>query len=100
LSDEELTEKLMSFYKEKKLSESFVRNTVPLIKERIKTLADYYPLISFLLNRPKEYEVDLSESKEFLLQVVTRMEAISEWKAETIGAEMVALAKELGIPNS
>ncbi len=100
LSDEELTEKLMSFYKEKKLSESFVSKTVPLIKERIKTLADYYPLISFLLNRPKEYEVDLSESKEFLSQVVTRMEAISEWKAETIGAEMIALAKELGIPNS
>lgn len=100
LSDDELTEKLVAFYNEKKFGRSFVAKTVPLIKERIKTLSEYAPLVSFLLEKPTEYEVDLSDSKDLMSQISSRLEGISDWTADSIGSSMVALAKELGVSNS
>ncbi len=100
LSDTELKEKLIGFYKDKKLDEQFVEKTVPLIKERIKILSDYLPLISFFLEAPLTYEVDLTDSKELIKQVTKKLESISEWTTETIGTSMIDLAKELEVPNS
>lgn len=100
LSNEELETKIFEFYKDKKLDNDFIRKTVPLIKERIRTLAEYYPLISFLLERPTEYEIDLVDSKEVIEQITNRLQTITEWTADAIGTEMVSLAKELGIANS
>lgn len=100
LTDEELAQKLADFYKDKKLEKSFIKKTVPLIKERIKVLSDYYPLISFLLEKPTEYELDLSNEKEMFTAVTKSLSSISHWNAETIGANMVETAKELGISNS
>jgi len=100
LSDAELKEKLLHFYSDKKLDESFVEKTVPLIKERIKTLSDYAPLISFFLEKPSNYEVDLKDSKELIEQIANKLESISEWKAESIGSAMVELAKERNVSNS
>ena len=100
LSDAELKEKLLHFYSDKKLDESFVEKTVPLIKERIKTLSDYAPLISFFLEKPSNYEVDLKDSKELIEQIANKLESISEWKAEYIGSAMVELAKERNVSNS
>lgn len=100
LSDKDLKEKLASFYKDTKLGEQFIEQTVPLIKERIKKLSDYLPLVSFFFEKPSTYEVDLTDSKELIEQVSKKLESISEWKAEIIGNTMMELAKELEVPNS
>ncbi len=100
LSDIDLKEKLASFYKDTKLDEQFIEQTVPLIKERIKKLSDYLPLVSFFFEKPLTYEVDLTDSKELIEQVSKKLESISEWKAEIIGNTMMELAKELEVPNS
>ncbi|HRN71241.1 MAG TPA: glutamate--tRNA ligase family protein, partial [Candidatus Woesebacteria bacterium] len=100
LTDAELKEKLLAFYKDKKLDESFVKKTIPLIKERIKILSDYYPLISFFYEKPTAYEVDLADAKELVGNIVEKLETITDWKAENIGTAMQDLAKELGVPNS
>lgn len=100
LTDEELAEKLLQFYADKKLDTAFVSKTVPLVKERIKTLSEYYPLISFFFEKPTTYEVDLAGSKEIIEKIVEKLKTITNWKAEVIGSEMMSLAKELGVPNS
>jgi glutamyl-tRNA synthetase len=100
LSNEELAQKLSKFYQKETLDKSFIQKTVPLIKERIKILADYYPLIKFLLKRPTEYEVNLQDQKEIFAKIVESLLSISNWNADTIGSTMMNLAKELGISNS
>ena len=101
LNDLDLAYKIISFYKEKniQLSDEFVQKTIPLVKERIKTLQDYLPMCEFLLNKPISYEVDLSNDKEILTAIAKKLE-ICDWNIESIGSSMMELAKELNIKNS
>ncbi len=92
LSDNELKDKILSFYADKQFSEEIVAASVPLVKERMKTLKDYWSLAAFLFEKPAEYEVDLTDKKEILSKVLESLSAISDWKADVIGQEMQDLA--------
>mgnify|MGYP005838497135 CR=1 FL=1 len=98
LSDNELKGKIMSFYEDKNLPEQIVVASVPLVKERMKTLKDYWTLAAFLFQKPTEYEVDLSDKKEILTKVYETLKAIGEWKAETIGKKMQDTATKEEVP--
>lgn len=100
LSDEELTDKLVSFYKDKQLPTYIIQKSAPLVKERIKILSHYWPLASFLFEKPRQYEVDLSGDKEILLKVFQSLESIIDWKAAIIGEALLNIAKENNISNS
>ncbi len=100
LSDDELAAKLQTFYHEKQLSETIVRKSTPLVKERIKILSDYWPLSSFLFQKPQQYEVDLSEDREKLNIVVSVLEDIKKWEASHLGESLLRVAKDNNIPNS
>lgn len=104
LSVDELTDKLIAFYEEfggdVKFERDFVTRTVPLVQERIKLLSEYAGYVSFLRERPTEYEMDLGEFADVLPKVAERLESVKEWKAEVIGEAMLALAAELEIKNS
>lgn len=101
LSSEELKDKILTFYDTKRtsLEPTLVEQTIPLVQERIKTLQDYLPLAAFFFQRPKHYEVDLSDKLDLLHAIADRLEGISSWGADTIGEAMLALAQEKGVKN-
>ena len=90
---------ILNFYK-KNLNEDVVGKTIPLIKERIKKLSDYYPLCEFFFKKPVEYEIDLSGKKELIKKIEAMVTQITDWKANVIGEKMVELAKNIGVKNS
>ncbi|MBP7967228.1 glutamate--tRNA ligase [Candidatus Woesebacteria bacterium] len=100
LSDDELAAKLQTFYHEKQLSETIVRKSAPLVKERIKILSDYWPLSSFLFEKPQQYEVDLSQDREKLNVVISVLEEVKDWEATHLGEALLQVAKDNNIPNS
>lgn len=94
-----LKKQIISFYNNKniQLSEQLVEQTIPLIQERIKKLSDYLPLCQFFFNRPKEYEIDLSDKKEIFKKIFEALKQINDWKADVIGQKMQQFVKEQGI---
>jgi glutamyl/glutaminyl-tRNA synthetase len=100
MDSDKLKDLIMNFYKDKNLDESIVTKTIPLIRERIKILSDYYSLVSFFFSKPESYEVDVKPEKEMLTAVANKLEKVESWKADEIGSEMMNLAKELNVPNS
>lgn len=99
LSNEELKKKLIEFYNHE-FSEEIVGKTVPLVKERIKKLSEYLPLCEFFFKAPEKYDIEVHNHKELLKKIAQRLSIIEDWKAETIGTQLVELAKELGVKNS
>ncbi len=100
MDNEALKNKILELYKNKNLPADLVAKTVPLIKERIKKFADYYPLIEFFIEAPKSYELDITGDKEIILNIAKKLELVDTWNAAKIGEAMVALAKEMNVPNS
>jgi len=98
LSDTELKEKIQTFYADKNLPDDIVSQSVPLAKERMKTLKDYWSLAAFLFEKPTEYDVDLSDNKEILAKIKETLTAITDWKADTIGNQMQDLATREEVP--
>ncbi|MEN9327675.1 MAG: Glutamate--tRNA ligase [Candidatus Parcubacteria bacterium] len=79
---------------------ALVHKTIPLIRERIKKLADYLPITEFFFRHPQTYEIDLTSHKELLQKVAIEIEAMSTWNPETIGQAMQKVAEREGVKNS
>ncbi len=77
--------------------EDLIEKTIPLIQERIKKFSDYLPLAGFFFEKPKEYELDLSDKKNLLEKIINRLELITGWQAQVIGDKLQDLAIETGI---
>lgn len=97
MSDSELANKLLAFFSEKNLDSEVVIKSTPLIKERIKTLKEYWSIASFLFEKPSEYDQKVSDSA-LLQKVAETLEAITDWKAEIVGEKLQALATQENIP--
>ena len=91
---------LISNFYENKLQEDIVKQTIPLVQERIKKISDYLPLCEFLFKEPDEYEFDLNSKKELFKKIEKKLQEIEEWKGTIIGEAMQNLAQQLGIKNS
>ena len=82
-----------------------LRGIVPLIQERLKTLADAAPLVSFFFAEGVEYEteelvqkgMDSTSTSEVLKASLTRLEAVDGFEARSIEAELRPLADELDL---
>lgn len=96
MSDEDLRSRILDFYGNR-LPEAVVEKTIPLIKERIKKLSDYLPLCQFFFERPKGYEINLSERKKLLKTIYQTLLSVKNWKSRVIGEKMQKLTKDLGI---
>lgn len=94
-----LKELIINYYNNS-LNEGLVEKTISLIQDRIKKLSDYLPLCEFFFSKPEKYETDLSDKKELLKKISTRIQKIPDWKSNIIGETMISLAKELGVKNS
>lgn len=84
-------------YHNKKLDGSLVEKTIPLVKERIKKLSDYWFYCQFFFEKPQSYEIDLSGKKSLLGKILKVLEEVKDWKAQIIGEKMQELAKKEGI---
>ena len=93
-----LKDQIFNFY-EKKYPEELIEKTIPLVKERIKKLADYLPMCEFLFKRPESHEIDLQKYSELLPKIKQALIEVNDWKTEIIGAKMVELAKAENIKN-
>ncbi len=87
------------FYLDKKLPKELVIKTIPLVRERMKKLSDYWPLTQFLFEEPKEYEVDLSRHHDLIPQMIEAAQSVTDWQAEKIGEAMAQTAKNAGVSN-
>ncbi len=93
MKDEVLSKKLFDFFKGK-YSLNLIRQSVPLVKTRIKTLKEYDKFCSFFLKAPQSYEKDLSHSLDILRKVKAKLELVGTWKADKITNEVVSIARE------
>ncbi|MDH7476079.1 MAG: glutamate--tRNA ligase [Microgenomates group bacterium] len=92
-----LKSQILNYFKEhhnKDLPEDLVEKTIPLIKERIKQLADYWDYCQFFYKRPENYEVDLKDKKPLLKKIYEKLEKLEEFTAKKIGEAMMELVKE------
>lgn len=99
MPDEKLKAKLMEFYKNS-YDSGILGKTIPLVKERLKKLADYDPLAHFFYERPGAYDIDLGKYKDMLKKVHDQLAGMAEWSASAIGLSMGDLARQLGMKNS
>lgn len=88
--DEELKSKIFNFYSQK-YSEDIIAKTIPLIKERIKKLSDYFVLCEFFFKKPDNYEIDLSSKKDLLQKITGTLSSIESWKADVVGEKLQEL---------
>lgn len=101
--DSELVDAIMHFYttfKKKSLDPDLVKRTVPLVKERIKKLSDYYPLADCFFERPHKHEIDMKKHVPLIHKMHAVLAKVTEWKAEWIGQALQELAKAEGVKNS
>ncbi len=99
MDNDSLRDKIYEFYKEK-YSKELIEKTIPLVRERIKKLSDYYPLSEFFFEAPKKYEVDLKKHKNLIDKMREVLKDLEEWKADKIGETLQALAEKEGLKNS
>jgi glutamyl-tRNA synthetase len=97
--DSELTNKLYEFY-HARYPKALISKTIFLIKERIKKLADYWPLCEFFFHSPTQYEIDIKKYSPLLPKIQQALREIDSWNAEVIGAKMIELAKRENLKNS
>ncbi len=91
-----LKDQIFEFY-EKKYPEEMIEKTIPLVKERMKKLSDYFPLTEFLFRKPDKYDLDLSVKRELLKKMYDTLLDVKDWKAKSIGESMQNLAKKEGV---
>ncbi len=99
MKSEELKIKIRDFFKDK-YSEELIEKTVPLVQERIKTLKEYDEYCRLFIEKPTNYEVDLSKYKESLTNIAEEIGNITDWKADKIGEVMQKVATDLNMKNS
>ena len=85
-------------FEDKHLDEKIVEKSIPLVRERMKTLKDYWGIAAFLFERPTKYEQDFSDPNELIQKIAESIASVSEWKAEHIGIAMQDLATKEKIP--
>ena len=111
-SEEELADALLDYWRAfppdqiPELPERvYLLRIVPLIHERLKTLADAAPLIPFFFTAAMEYETDQliqkgmdgPTTRKALEQAHERLQGIAQFDAESIESELRPLAEALGL---
>lgn len=74
--------------------------SLPLVQERIKTLAEYWDLVKFYFIRPTEYEADLLPYKEKLDATKHTLSSLTDWQSAKIGEVMQGVCDELKMKRS
>jgi glutamyl-tRNA synthetase len=104
LSDDDLAARCLHFLSAAGLSPdpSLLRQAMPLVKERMKTLADSVPLLRFLFSDdiapdPKAAGVIAKAPEGYLAGVADALGRLEPWEAEAITGELDRLASDAGL---
>jgi glutamyl-tRNA synthetase len=95
LSDEEYGDRLVRYLRERGIDwpESLVRETVPLVKEKISTLGQYPTYIGFLFHDIDPPDAD--GDRPVLTAAAEALADLEPWKAERIEAALRGIAERL-----
>lgn len=96
MENEKLKMKIYEFLG-KKYQEELIGKTIPIIKERIKKLSDYWPLCRFFFESPSTYEADLTGKKDLFKAIAGSLDKTGNWQADKIGEAMQDEVKTTGI---
>lgn len=104
LEDDELAARCLHFLTAAGLSPEpvLVRRAMPLVRERMKTLADSVELLRFLFTddvvpNEKAAQVLAKAPEGYVASAATALEAVEPWTAEAIGGALDALAEGAGL---
>jgi glutamyl-tRNA synthetase len=104
LSDDELTKRLIEFYKETIDDHEKIRQLAPLVKERIKTLRDFELLTDFIFEGT-EYDlavfgkINIEDPKAVLEKILEKLTNMQKpWTQEQFEQNFRNLSVELTIP--
>ena len=94
MSDSELADTLFSFF-DKRYDKDIVATTVPLIKTRIKTLADYEKMAGFFFEKSEVDTNLLSDNYDKQLgDAVNLLESVVDWKLDNVNEKLMELIKK------
>lgn len=93
LKTSDVRDKIMTYYQGKYPSE-IVGKIVPLVNERMKTLAEFESLAGFFFERPKEFERPIN--KEFLAIARQGLESC-DWNRKAMEKAIRASAEKAGV---
>ncbi len=95
MADDELVKRLGEFDpKISVLDQALLRTIMPLIKERMRTLSDFWPLAGFFFARPTEYEQLFVSDQIALLKSAL---AECEWTHDAMEQSIRAASEKAGM---
>lgn len=103
MSDEELVKRLEEFKSEFKGNELLIK-LVPLSKERMKTLKEFFELNDFMFNKPEYNKEVINKLKvedlgKAFVEIIEKLEVMEKpWNSENFEQTFRQLAEELKIP--
>jgi len=83
-------------YQNKNLDSNLVEKTIPLVKERMKKLSDYWFYCQFFFEEPN-IDVSLIKDTSYIKSIYKVLEKIEDWTAQNIGQSMQELVKKIGL---
>lgn len=83
-------------YHHKNLDHNLVEKIIPLVKERMKKLSDFWFYCQFFFEEPN-IDVSLIKDTSYIKNIYQALEKIENWTAYNIGQSMQELAKKIGI---
>ena len=94
LDNKDLVEKIFQFL-DKQHAKDLIEKTIPLVKERIDKLADYWSLAGFFFEERKADEKLFGKNKlEHLKEAYKVLEGIKVWKKESLDQEFLKVVKQ------
>lgn len=102
MGDEDLVKRLEEFRPEYKGNELLIK-LVPLSKERMKTLKEFFELNDFMFNKPtyqeiKEYKLKITDLEKTFDGILEKLEAMEKpWNTEKFEQDFRELAEKLEI---
>ncbi len=97
LSDNELAEKIYDFYN-KKYNKDLIIEILPLIKDRIKTLAEVKTLAGFFFEEPViPQELQDKVNTDHLKIAIEEIEKLTDWNLENLNSTLLKRIEKEGI---
>lgn len=83
-------------YVKQQIEDTVLEKTIPLVQTRIKTLKEYWPLVSFIFERPLRIDFDLASLKRVKQNLITAYNEII-WSHDILykTTEKIALSSQI-----
>jgi len=87
-------------YELAQINQELFEKSLPLVRERMKKMSEYWELCRFYFIRPSEYDIDMTPHKDALLLTSSALEHLTVWNAKQIGEAMQTVCETQGMKRS